>query len=36
MSRLLSDFYNDSPVEGEQTIADKNALALDFVGFADT
>ena len=36
MSRLRTDFYNDSPVEGDAAIADKDALALNFVGSADT
>ena len=36
MSRLRTDFYNDSPVEGDAPIADKDALALDFVGIADS
>jgi BON domain len=36
MSRLRTDFYNDLPVEGDATIADKDGLALDFVGNADT
>jgi|SRR4051794_6307037 hypothetical protein len=35
MSRLRTDFYNDLPVEGDDTIADKDALALEFVGNAD-
>jgi hypothetical protein len=36
MSRLRSDFYNDLPVEGDAVIADKDALALDFLGNAGT
>jgi BON domain len=36
MSRLRTDFYNDPPVEGDAGIADKDGLALDFVGNADT
>lgn len=36
MSRLRTDFYNDLPVEGDAEIADKDGLALDFVGNADT
>ena len=35
MSRLRTDFYNDLPVEGDEAIADKDALALEFVGNAD-
>ena len=35
MNRLRTDFYNDSSVEGDATIADKDGLALDFVGNAD-
>jgi hypothetical protein len=36
MSRLRTDFYNDSSVEGDGTTADKDGLALDFVGIGDT
>ena len=36
MSRLRTDFYKDLPVEGDRTIADKDALALDFLGNAGT
>src|SRR6476660_2811780 len=36
MSRLRTDFYNDLSVEGDAATADKDALALDFVGIADT
>jgi hypothetical protein len=36
MSRLRTDFYNDPPVKGDKTIADKDAATLDFVGIADT
>ena len=36
MSRLRTDFYNDRPVEGDEAIADKDALTLDFVDVADT
>ena len=35
MSRLRTDFYNDLPVEGDATIADKHGLALESVGNAD-
>src|SRR4051794_19813194 len=36
MSRLRTDFYNDSPVEDEVAKADKDVLALDFVGNTDS
>jgi hypothetical protein len=36
MSRLRTDFYNDPPLEGDVAIADKDGLALDFVGIADS
>ncbi len=36
MSRLRTHFYNDPPVEDDVAIADKDGLALDFVGLADT
>jgi len=32
MSRLRTDFYNDLAVESDDEIADKDALALEFVG----
>jgi hypothetical protein len=35
MSRLRTDFYNDLRVEGDEAIADKDALALEFVDNAD-
>ena len=35
MCRLRTDFYNDSPVEGDAAFADKDARTLDFVGNAD-
>ena len=35
MSRLRTDFYNDSPVEGDAAYADKDARTIDFVGNAD-
>src|SRR6476659_10160541 len=36
MCRVRTDFYNDPSVEGDAATADKDALALDFVGIADT
>ena len=36
MNRLRTDFYNDLPVEGDAVIADKDGLALEIVGNADT
>src|SRR6266478_3428234 len=36
MSRLRTDFYNDPAVAADAATADKDGLALDFVGVADT
>jgi hypothetical protein len=36
MSRLRTDFYNDPAVAADAATADKDALARDFVGMADT
>src|SRR5258708_2874165 len=36
MCRSRTDFYNDPSVKGDEAIADKDALALDFVGIAVT
>src|SRR2546423_1841049 len=36
MSRLRTHFYNDPSVEADAATADKDALARDFVGIADT
>src|SRR4051812_39745257 len=36
MNRLRTEFYNDLPVEGDAAMADKDGLALDFVGNAGT
>src|SRR5436190_14892844 len=35
MSRSRTDFYNDLSLEGDAAAADKDALALHFVGIAD-
>src|SRR4051812_5405356 len=35
MSRVRIHFYNDPSVEADAVTADKDALALDFVGTAD-
>src|SRR4051812_16277292 len=36
MSRLRTVFYNDPPLEGDVATTDKDGLARDFVGAADT
>ena len=36
MSRLRTNFYNDPAVAADAATADKDALARDFVGIADT